>query len=95
MARSASMAIGCDSSTCLIISTPEQYDIDPATGIGGLETVSTVTTGDYERRKRAFRQAVREWRYGSAKKNLRPWHPVNVAKRAAPDATGMNLAVEA
>ena len=61
----------------------------------GLETVSTVTTGDYERRKRAFRQAVREWRYGSAKKNLRPWHPVNVAKRAAPDATGMNLAVEA
>ena len=28
------MAIGCDASTCLIISTPEQCDIDPATGIG-------------------------------------------------------------
>ena len=29
------MAIGCDSSTCSTNRTPEQYDIDPATGIGG------------------------------------------------------------
>ena len=31
------MAIGCDSSTCSTIRTPEQCDIDPATGIGGEE----------------------------------------------------------
>ena len=31
------MAIGSDSSTCSTIHTPEQYDIDPATGIGGDE----------------------------------------------------------
>jgi hypothetical protein len=31
------MAIGCNSSTCSTISTPEQCDIDPATNIGGDE----------------------------------------------------------
>jgi hypothetical protein len=31
------MAIGCDSSTCSTIRTPEQCDIDPATGIDGEE----------------------------------------------------------